>query len=545
MPKRGRKKKVKTRVKGNLPSALNRFKVLFLSAVFMIGPIYLYFTYVHSVDYLSDYRLILEDTFNISNSTIDFIAPNLHPYNLSSGIYELFILQMILLLFIVAISLINSIIKKLTRWDGVFLAAMVSKFLNNVILKVMYFRSTMFREIHPYSFYTNEAVLARKNSDIIKKALWITMVIFAASFQFAGLIYIRRDKFPIFFSLNFTILDASVVFMLVTGFFWLILLLGIDLLERHDIQILDLGHSKLFNTGNELNKISRNGMNFLTLSFVILAIQDFNGADWLQTVIFLDLFFLLCLWVLLQYESNLDALGIYIRRDLDKRTLTGAERVIVNREKKRFGVRKLEEAEEAMDNAEKRIELAKSVKFFSVLIDSILVTYLVLLLSTLFIFSWVLYTGEITLDNLLLLEVITTLLVMAVLVFTRGVISKIEIVRRELTWIPLFLIGNIVVTYIKFEYNLNLDVFDIISLSVFLFIWFLLVMRNIAYRAPGSEYWGFFKRMIFFTLMLILMFSTVIYQILVLEYFKFISIGFVEEMSQNVLNWISNYIRLP
>jgi hypothetical protein len=352
--------------------------------------------------------------------------------------------------------------------------------------------------------------------------VWITLVIFAASFQFAGLLYIRSGTFPKIFQFGGSVISTSVIFMIISGVFWMTFLIGIDILERYDIRILDLGRSKMMNVGVELSKISKNAFNFLTLSFFIIAVQDFKSDDWVQIVIFLDLFLLISTWILLDYESHLFDVGSFIRQGLDRRTISGAERFVINKEKKRFGERKLKEAEAMMMDSEKRVDIAHQIGFANTTTESIVTTWIVLITSTIIIFIVVFTLGTITINALLAIQTLSALVTMSVLWFSQGLLAKADTMRRELVWFPMFIIGNVIVTYIYFEYGFDSVTFNVYTISAFLVLWFFLIIRNVYPKLPGFEFWGSTKTFFFALILFIAMISTWAYQIALLSYFEMI-----------------------
>ncbi|MHA2032516.1 MAG: hypothetical protein ACW99Q_24370, partial [Candidatus Kariarchaeaceae archaeon] len=290
-------------------------------SISLLVPLYLFFLFIEDDVMKSDYRRILSFAFGIDIESINNL-PSSDSIPVNHFIVELVFLQFSVLVLLAIFSLLIVIFKNIFRRKFLYLAAVTSMLLKNLIFNVVNLRTIIFKEIRPYSFFTEIEIPMRTTKAIFQKATWITMVIFAASFQFAGLIYIRSDTFPEFFQIGGSVIDTSVVFMIFSGFFWMTFLIGVDILERFDIRVLDLSRSKLMNIGFELGKISKNAFNFLTLSFFIIAVQDFQAENWIQTVIFLNIFLLISTWILLDYESHLFDVGSFIRHGHDRRTIS-------------------------------------------------------------------------------------------------------------------------------------------------------------------------------------------------------------------------------
>ncbi|OLS20572.1 MAG: hypothetical protein HeimC2_36540 [Candidatus Heimdallarchaeota archaeon LC_2] len=513
--------KSKLKIIGVPNNFLGEIKLTLMIAILTTIPMYLFFISVEDERFINDYRQILSAAFGISESRLE-ILPQAEELLIDHPIVELLFFQMFIIVLLGSFYIFVAIYKFIFRRKFLYTSAVTSKILKSIIFRLMMFRAFLSKDIKPYSFFTEVEIQTRSNKNLFFRSVWITLVIFAASFQFAGLIYIRSGSFPRFFQIGSSVIDTSVVFMILSGSFWMSFLIGVDILERYDIRILDLGRSKLMNVGKELGKISKNGFNFLTLSFFIVAVQDFKGEDWIQTMVFLDLFLLISLWMLLDYESHLYDLGSYIRHGLDKRTISGAERHVVNKEKKRFGQRKLEEAEALMLKSEKRVGLAMDIGFFKASLESFLATWIVLITATIVVYTVSLLLGSITLNALLAIQTISALTTMCVLWFSQGLITKSDnVIRRELLWFPMFIIGDVIVTYVYFEYDLESLTFNIYTIGAFLVLWFLLIIRNIYPKIPGFEFWGKIKTVFFVIILFGIMLSTLFYQILILEYFGF------------------------
>ena len=143
------------------------------------------------------------------------------------------------------------------------------------------------------------------------------------------------------------------------------------------------------------------------------------------------------------YETNLVEVGNILRKGLDQRSLSGAERYVINLEKKRFGESKLKEAEEEMRKAEQRVEAARQIGFAKLLIQSLLVTWFVIIFSILIIGLSILSIGEPTLNELLVIELVSSFGIMAIVYTIKENISNDDFVRRELLWFPMFIVGNV------------------------------------------------------------------------------------------------------
>ncbi|MDH5404515.1 MAG: hypothetical protein OEY49_18590, partial [Candidatus Heimdallarchaeota archaeon] len=345
-----------------------------------------------------------------------------------------------------------------------------------------------------------------------------TIVIFATSFQFSGLIYMRTNSFPKLLG-NFTLLDASVIFMIVTGGIWMTFLLGIDILERTDIQIIDIDRSKLTNIGEVFRQTSHKGLNFLTLSFLIIAIQDFQPNDWVQTIFFLDLFFLLAVWILLSYESDIELIANTSRVNIDKRTIGGAERKIIKDEKRRFGEEKIREAEEQMILADKKIKTAEEVTFTKLVIQALLTNWAVIFLTAIIIYLYTILSTEISFTQLLFIEILSIFTLVFIMFMIRETLAKDDIVRDELIWFPLLILGNIVVSYTMTTYVIDLYHDGLYIIILFLFLWFYLIYKNIFDRAASQEFWNIFQKIMFFIAMIVIWISTIFFQNLLESYY--------------------------
>ncbi len=500
-------------------SFLGEVKLTLITAILVTLPMFGFFLNVGDDRFINDYRQILNVAFGISLSTLDKL-PQPDDFVSNNPFAELLFLQIFIILLLAFFYIFVAILKFVFQRKFLYLSAVTSKLLKSFIFRIMSLRAFLSKDIKPYAFFTEVEIQTRSNKSLFLKSVWITLVIFAASFQFAGLIYIRSDSFPRFFQVGSSVIDTSVVFMILSGSFWMSFLIGVDILERYDIRILDLGRSKLMNVGKELNKISRNAFNFLTLSFFIIAVQDFKGEDWIQTIVFLDVFLLISLWILLDYESHLFDVGSFIRHGLDKRTISGAERYVVNREKKRFGQRKLDEAEALMTQSEKRVGLAMDIGFFKASLESFLATWIVLITATILIYFVSTLLGSITLYALLIIQTVSALTTMSVLWFSQGIITKSDnVIRRELLWFPMFIIGDVIVTYVYFEYDLESIAYNIYTIGAFFILWFLAIIRNVYPKIPGFEFWGKTKTILFIIILFVIMLSTLYYQILILDYF--------------------------
>jgi hypothetical protein len=196
---------------------------------------------------------------------------------------------------------------------------------------------------------------------------------------------------------------------------------------------------------------------------------------------------------------------------------------VINKEKKRFGERKLQEAELMMKNAEKRVDIAHQIGFVNTTIESIISIWIVLITSSVIIYLVSLSLGSITVNAFLTIQVVSAVITMGVLWFSEGIISKADTIRRELVWFPMAIIGNVIVTYIYFEYGIHSTTFNYYTISIFLIAWFFLIIRNVYPRLPGFEFWGSTKSFFFVLILFIVMISTWAYQITLLTYFDLIN----------------------
>ena len=111
---------------------------------------------------------------------------------------------------------------------------------------------------------------------------------------------------------------------------------------------------------------------------------------------------------------------------------------------------------------------------------------------------------------------------MGVLWFSQGLITKSDnVIRRELFWFPMFIIGDVIITYVYFEYNLESIAYNVYTIGIFSLFWFLAIISNIYPKIPGFEFWGKIKTIFFILILFGIMLSTLFYQVLILEYFGF------------------------
>lgn len=517
-----RASKLRLKIEGDLPNIFQKLGIIFVVSLGLIPLLFFYFLYVNNEIFINDYREILKRSFATKlDSEIDQL-PQIDSLNVPYGeIIQLVALQTVLIGTLLAIFLIVDVFKLFLKGHSIYFAAYASRAIKVIVYRIVYARTMIFRDIRPYMFYSEEAVSTRSKFTLFRKALWFTLVIFAASFQFAGLIFIRGNGFPSFFEAFDDTLGASVGFMVLTGFFWLSLLLGIDLLERYDVRVLDLSRTRLMNIGKELGKISRNGFNFLTVSFLVIVSNQADADDWIQPVVFMDIFFIISVWILLSYESNLEPIGKFIRKDMDYRTLSGAERYVVNLERKRFGARKIKEAEESMLVSEKRVKIAHEVTFARGLLQSIVVTFLVILLATGIIALSLLRVSDPSLEQLLSIELLAAFIIIVLVIIISDNTEHIEIVRKELFWFPFFIIGNVIVTYTYFEFDIVTDNTNLYTLIIFEILWTILIYRHTASKMPGWEFWKYSRSLFYGLVLFILMGITLAFQIYLLDYFGF------------------------
>ncbi|MCH8907397.1 MAG: hypothetical protein IH840_09940 [Candidatus Heimdallarchaeota archaeon] len=310
--------------------------------------------------------------------------------------------------------------------------------------------------------------------------------------------------------------------MIITGFFWLSLLLGIDLLERYDVRILDLSRTRLMNIGKELGKISRNGFNFLTISFFVIVAQDANPEDWIQPVVFIDIFFIIAIWILLSYESSLEPIGKFIRTDMDFRSLSGAERYVINLERKRFGEQKMKEAEDLMRAAETRIQMAHDVSFSRGIGQAVGATLVVLILASGIIALSVVFVGDPSFHQLLSMELFAAIIIITLVILIADNTDRIDIIRKELFWFSFFIVGHVIVFYTVDRYNIVGENANLYTLIIFEVLWTLLIYRHTASKMPGWEFWKHSRSLLYALILFLLMLLTLVFQILLFEYFELI-----------------------
>jgi hypothetical protein len=511
----GRSKKVQ--IDGNLPSIYGRFEAMVVTSIVSVVPITIFFALADLTIKNGNYKDIVVQSLLIREEQLEQL-PQLEKFWLFPEIlvniaYLQFLLLLILTGLLILVGLLRRIIGMIVNHPLTYIGAYFSLILRRIVFFVYSLPSILTGKMRPYMFYTNIAVSTRSLKSIIFKGYWITIVIFVASFQFAGLFYSRTDSYPIFFGYEFTLINTSIVFMTLTGSFWIVFLLSVDLLERFDVRILDINTSRMTNIGKFFSNVSKKALSFLSLSFMIIAIQDFSAQDWVQPIIFLNIFNMFAIWMLLSYEANLELVGDQVRSHLDRRTLTGAERIIITREKEHLGAKKIREAEEQMKKAEQRIKIANEVGFIQSLIESFLLLWLVPLFTIAVLYVDTGRAENPSLSRVLGIEISVAIFVLVMMLVLYAYLTKYEIIRSELIWFPMLYIGNAIANYVDYKSEIENEDIHLATLIGFSLIWFILVARNIYPRMPGREFWKSWHRITFFFIIVAFWILTIWYQI--------------------------------
>ncbi|MHA2278343.1 MAG: hypothetical protein ACXAC2_21400, partial [Candidatus Kariarchaeaceae archaeon] len=145
--------KSKLQIIGVASNTFGKLQVILTISISLLVPLYLFFLLIEDDVMKSDYRRILSFAFGIDIESINNL-PSSDSIPVNHFIVELVFLQFSVLVLLAIFSLLIVIFKNIFRRKFLYLAAVTSMLLKNLIFNVVNLRTIIFKEIRPYSFFT-------------------------------------------------------------------------------------------------------------------------------------------------------------------------------------------------------------------------------------------------------------------------------------------------------------------------------------------------------------------------------------------------------